>query len=223
MAKEAVNCLFYGKPSKRWYDYIATQKEDSAELPHMAEFLNRARRRCADTPPEDLHARLSGTSQTNETRRIQRARTHHREIASTAYKARSCLICNGDHPMSACLMKETISPSLEALRRRDKPSNAAQASDRPRVGAAHRQNRAPSGRDVSTSLKQEGAPKIVPIRLTGPKANIDTLRITRWGFNNHAHRRSRRRSRRGGWNAGALSHRRCRRHRRRQAHRNASH
>ncbi|GBP90848.1 hypothetical protein EVAR_37370_1 [Eumeta japonica] len=106
----------------RWYDYIATQKEDSAELPHMAEFLNREAERCGRyAAPEDLHARLSGTSET-KTRRIQRAHaTHHREIASTAYKARSCLICNGDHPMSACatFKEATIEERWEYCKKRN--------------------------------------------------------------------------------------------------------
>ncbi|GBP62947.1 hypothetical protein EVAR_95902_1 [Eumeta japonica] len=190
MAKEAVNCLFYGetnpeevmrtlearfgRPTHSWYDYIATQKEDSAELPHMAEFLNREAERCGRyAAPEDLHARLSGTSET-KTRRIQRAHaTHHREIASTAYKARSCLICNGDHPMSACatFKEATIEERWEYCKKRNAcfrclmkdnfaiavprspaASIAAEghtieccttASDRPRVGAAHRhKNRA---------------------------------------------------------------------------------
>ncbi|GBP53909.1 hypothetical protein EVAR_96587_1 [Eumeta japonica] len=140
----------------RWYDYITTQQEDSAELPHMAEFLNREAERCGRyTAPEDLHARLSGTSET-KTRRIQRAHaTHHHETLSTAYKAKTCLICNGDHPMSACAtFKEATLP-------RDTPSNAAQQR-----AIAHESERLtdtrielPSGRDVNTSLQTKGALK----------------------------------------------------------------
>ncbi|GBP40119.1 hypothetical protein EVAR_33695_1 [Eumeta japonica] len=87
--------LLYG-----WYDYIAVHQENSTELPHMAEFLNREAKQCRQyAAPEDLHAQLSVPSETRS-RRDHRA-THGRETAGTPHKAKACLICNGDHLMSA--------------------------------------------------------------------------------------------------------------------------
>ncbi|GBP63767.1 hypothetical protein EVAR_40367_1 [Eumeta japonica] len=147
----------------RWYDYIATQKEDSAELPHMAEFLNREAKRCGRyAAPEDLHARLSGTSET-KTRRIQRAHvTHHRETTSTAYKARSCLICNGDHPMSACLMKDNFAIAVPRS-----PAASIAAGDTPSNAAQQRATAHESERLIDTRIE-------LP---SGPKANIDTYAL----------------------------------------------
>ncbi|GBP47840.1 hypothetical protein EVAR_43531_1 [Eumeta japonica] len=170
----------------RWYDYIATQKEDSAELPHMAEFLNREAERCGRyAAPEDLHARLSGTSET-KTRRIQRAHvTHHRETTSTAYKARSCLICNETERVLQVPHEKTISPSLshEACgidSCRGTHHRMLHNSERPPTSRSGSSTQESSCQAVVTSArpsKPRAHLKIVPIRLTGPKANIDTYAL----------------------------------------------
>ncbi|GBP12800.1 hypothetical protein EVAR_6124_1 [Eumeta japonica] len=114
---------------------------------------------------EDLHARPSVPSETRS-RQIQRAHTkRRRETAGTPHKAKTCLICNGDQFMSACAtFKAIVEERWEHCKKRNacfmcKDSTAIAvlrsslvliaaeghtiecctiASDRPRVGTAHR-------------------------------------------------------------------------------------
>ncbi|GBP88000.1 hypothetical protein EVAR_66211_1 [Eumeta japonica] len=85
MAKEAVNCLFYGETNPeevmRTLEARFGRPTHSRRIQpnhHMAEFLNREAERCGRyAAPEDLHARLSGTSETkpDEYNDV----THHRD------------------------------------------------------------------------------------------------------------------------------------------------